>query len=134
MSRVKLLLDASYGDYSPSYYDDSSIEIAIITNFLTDDLGCYHSLFKEWTVANKEDPVSTFTYSLGANATLLEEEEGYIFLRNRTLGTESSDYTKLSKQQFVQLLDDWQEKVCKQKPKEVIIKHENDQFIIETKE
>jgi hypothetical protein len=35
---------------------------------------------------------------------------------------------------FIQLLDDWQEKVCKQMPKEVLIKHENNQFLIETKD
>jgi hypothetical protein len=39
----------------------------------------------------------------------------------------------MTKQQFVQLLDDWQEKVCKPMPTEVIIKYENNQFIIETK-
>jgi hypothetical protein len=38
----------------------------------------------------------------------------------------------MSRQQFAQLFDDWQEKVCKYRPKEVIIKHENDQFTIET--
>ena len=35
--------------------------------------------------------------------------------------------------QYVQLLDEWENKICKEMPKEVIIKHENDQFIIETK-
>jgi hypothetical protein len=39
----------------------------------------------------------------------------------------------MSRDQFIKLLDDWQEKVCKLKPKEVIIKHENDEFVIETK-
>ncbi len=34
--------------------------------------------------------------------------------------------------QFVQLLDDWENKVCKLRPKEVIIKYEDGEFIIET--
>jgi hypothetical protein len=40
----------------------------------------------------------------------------------------------MSGQQLIQLLDDWQEKVCKLKPKEVLIKFENGEFSIETKE
>ena len=38
---------------------------------------------------------------------------------------------KISKEQFVQLLEDWQEKVCKNKLKKVIITEENGQFSIE---
>jgi hypothetical protein len=40
---------------------------------------------------------------------------------------------KLTRQQFVDIIAEWYEKVCKHKPKEVIIKHENDHFFIETK-
>jgi hypothetical protein len=40
---------------------------------------------------------------------------------------------KMSRFQFVKLLDEWQEKVCRHQPKEVIIKHENGEFFIETK-
>ena len=38
---------------------------------------------------------------------------------------------QISKEQFETLLDDWQEKVCKRKPREVIIKHVDDRFFIE---
>jgi hypothetical protein len=38
----------------------------------------------------------------------------------------------MTKKQFVQLLDDWQEKVCKRKPKEVTITYDGNQFTIET--
>lgn len=40
----------------------------------------------------------------------------------------------MTRQQFAQLFDEWQEKVCQHKPKEVVIKHVNDQFFIETQE
>jgi hypothetical protein len=36
--------------------------------------------------------------------------------------------------QLVQLLGEWRDKVCKKAPKEVIIKHENGEFWIETKD
>jgi len=39
----------------------------------------------------------------------------------------------MSRTQFIKLLDDWQKKVCKHKPKEVMITFENNQFNIETK-
>ena len=35
--------------------------------------------------------------------------------------------------QFIKLLDDWEEKVYKLNPKEVTITYENDEFTIETK-
>lgn len=41
---------------------------------------------------------------------------------------------KMTRKQYVQVITDWEEKVCKRKPKEVVIKHENEQFIIETKD
>ena len=40
---------------------------------------------------------------------------------------------KISCEQFVKLLDDWQEKACKANAKEVIIKHENGEFTLEAK-
>ena len=39
---------------------------------------------------------------------------------------------RMTRQQFVYLLNDWQEKVCKHKPKIVTIKHVDGQFFIET--
>jgi hypothetical protein len=41
---------------------------------------------------------------------------------------------KLTHSQFLKLLTDWEEKVCKLKPKEVTIEYDNDEFIIKTKD
>lgn len=119
------------------YRGSSSISMDILGRFLYCDVRCSEiSFFKRWALADKTDPRSQFTYSIGGNATFLEEEDdGYIYLFDRTESFSPkllSQYLKISRSQFVQLLDEWQEKFCKEKPKEVIIKHENDQFFIET--
>jgi hypothetical protein len=65
----------------------------------------------------------------------MEKENGYVVLTDMYSEETVPTEFKISQQQFVQLLDDWQERVCKPyKPQEVIIKYENDQFIIETKD
>lgn len=122
-----------------TYKAASNIAMNILGDFFTTDVWCFGGQsFKDWALANKEDLASQFTYHIGANATFLEEEDdGYIYLHDANeWDTEKrkSQYLKISRHQFVQLIDAWQEKVCKAKPKEVIIKHENDQFIIETKD
>ena len=70
---------------------------------------------------------------LSSNITRLEKNGDYIFLTDPYIEKELSTELKMSRQQFVKLFDEWIEKVCKLKPKEVIIKYENDEFIIETK-
>jgi hypothetical protein len=41
---------------------------------------------------------------------------------------------KVSRKALIQLLHDWQEKVCKLNPQEVIITYENDTFTLMTSE
>jgi hypothetical protein len=132
MNSTKLLLDINYGNYSCK--GASNIEMNILGNFLAIDVGClYVTSYKEWALADKEDPNSQFIYSYSADATYLEEENNYIYLEEDiSSGEETPPRLKITKKQFVQLLDDWQELVCKTKPKEVIIKHEHGHFFIET--
>jgi len=117
-------------------YDASNIGMTILGRFLISDVGCYWPTFREWAVDDKSDPKSRFTYSFGGNITDLEEEGDDIYLFD---GTESmteeirANGCKIPRLQFIQLLDDWKEKVCVPKPKEVMIKYENGQFVIETK-
>jgi len=135
MEFIKLI----YSNRSYCYKDASSIPMNILGRFLYSDIGCGEGeFFKSWALANKDDPASKFTYHIGANATLLEEEDdGYIYLYDTTERFSEKtwkQYLKISRHQFVHLIDEWREKVCKAKPKEVMIKYENDQFIIETKD
>jgi hypothetical protein len=39
---------------------------------------------------------------------------------------------RMSRNQLLQLLDSWKDIVCAKEPKEVIIKHEKNQFTIKT--
>lgn len=129
MNFVKLEL-SSGGTYS--YIDASTIAMNILGSFLS-TIGCHKSIYKEWALADKTDPQSKFGYSCGANIIFLEEENNNIYLSDNYSEEKIPTRLQMSKEQFVTLLDGWQEKVCKYKPKEVIIKYCNDQFTIETK-
>ncbi|HEV2600873.1 MAG TPA: hypothetical protein VGT41_01115 [Candidatus Babeliales bacterium] len=108
------------------YSDSSGIEMSILGCFLSSDVGCSFSLsHKDWI------PDDHLGYRF-SNRTFLEKQDGYIYLSD--LHSEEDVPTKLKMciEQFVQLLDDWNQKVCKLRPQVVIIKQENNQFIIET--
>jgi hypothetical protein len=74
----------------------------------------------------------------GGEFIFMEKENGYVLLSELRSEEAVPTEFKLSRQQFVQLLDDWQDKVCRFtpefKPAEVIIKYDNDTFTIETNE
>ena len=62
----------------------------------------------------------------------MDKEGDFVYLADQYSEEDDPTELKISIKQFMQLLDDWQEKVCKHRPKTVIIKHENDKFTIET--
>jgi hypothetical protein len=124
-----------------AYRGGTTSEMDVLGIFLATDVGCGKQewpSFTDWALADKDDPNSEFTHTIGGNATSLEEDDnGNIHLVDSTGSDDDDEYyipgrIIVTRQQFVQLLDDWQEKVCKHKPKEVMIKYNNDQFIIET--
>ena len=121
MEFVKLLYNSS----SYSYKGSTSIKMDIVGLFLESDVGCYWPTFKAWALDDSQA-------SMNSNITVLEKENGNILLSD--LYSEESMPTEvhMTIKQFIQLLDDWENKVCKLRPKEVIIKHENGEFIIET--
>ncbi len=110
-----------------AYDDASNIEMNILGNFLACDARYYPSSFIEYALNDNEQ----YTCS---NLTALEKENGYILLTDLFSEEEIPTVLKMTREQFVQILTDWEEKVCKKKSKEVVIKHQNDQFIIETTE
>lgn len=140
MDCVKFVLSQGYGYYS--YQEASNVEMNTLGMFLS-DMGCSkkgRSIFQDWALANKNIPGTGFTHTCGTNATFLEEDDdGAIHIMDDT-GSDPDDVDyvpsriTMTREQFVKLLDDWQEKVCKHKPREVIIKHIDDQFTIETKQ
>jgi hypothetical protein len=115
-----------YEKDSYSCKEGSNLKMDILGFFLSSDVGCGWSSFKEF--AFNEWEINT-----SSNITFLRKENGRVLLSD--LYSEESEPTELEMtvEQFIQLLDDWEIKVCKTKPKEVLIKYENGEFIIETK-
>jgi hypothetical protein len=139
MDSVKFVLSQGYGYYS--YQEASNVEMNTLGMFLS-NMGCdqQRPTFKDWALANKNIPGTGFTHTIGTNATFLEEDDnGNIHLVDDT-GSDPDDIYYIpariimTREQFIKLLDDWQEKVCKRKPREVIIKYTDDKFTIETKQ
>ena len=60
------------------------------------------------------------------------KKNGFILLSDLYAESKKPTYVKMTGQQFIQLCDEWEEKVCKHRPEEVTIKHESDRFFIET--
>ena len=106
----------------------SNIEMTILGRFLTSDVGIGSSGFKKWGLTD------SWGDACSGNLTALEKDNDYILLTDLYAEEETPTELKMTQKQFVQILTDWEEKVCKLKPKEVIIKHENDEFVIETKD
>jgi hypothetical protein len=119
------LIISPYGSYS--YKDASNIEMNILGNFLSSDVGFRITGFKDWFYDDLCNAASS-------NATYLYKEDDFIFVGDLYPVQKYSAELKISRQQFIKLLDKWEEKVCKEKPKEVTITEKDGEFSIETKD
>ncbi|HRN77903.1 MAG TPA: hypothetical protein PLU71_01570 [Candidatus Dependentiae bacterium] len=126
MNFVRLILDIDYGNYS--YNGASNTEMGNLGLFFTDDVGCSGGdSFKDFVLNDK-------FLCASSNATYLEKEDDYILLSSlHAEDLYNPVELRITRDQFLKLINDWNEKVCKVKPKEVIIKYENGEFIFETK-
>jgi hypothetical protein len=123
MKFVRLLLSP----YKSHFFKEASdVEMAILGQFLTGNVSCGSLSFKEWIFNDRET-------SACGNTICLEKEDSYILMSDMYSEEEVPTKLKLTQVQYLQIFDEWQEKVCKLKPKEVIIKYEDDQFIMEMK-
>ncbi len=114
------------------YGGGSSIAIEILGNFLKVDFRGNQS-FKEWALADKSDSDGEYVETCSSNCTYLEDNNGTIYLEDLYSQEKIPTRLKMSREEFVQILDEWDQKIVKAdpKPKEVIIKYENDVFTIE---
>ena len=124
MNSVRFVLSQ---DYSYSYIDASNSQMSDLGMFLAYDFDCSWSLFGEWAVND------SWGDCVSGNITCLEKDNEYILLSDLYSEDEKSVKLKMTRNQFIKILNDWCNKVIKEKPKEVIIKYDNDQFSIETK-
>lgn len=122
MHFVKLLYDGRHYRYDGS----SALKMDILGRFFISDVRESSLSYRNWALS---DP----NLSACGNVTSLDKEDGNICLSDLYSEESVPAELEMTLAQFVQLLDDWEKKVCKAKPTEVIIKHENDQFIVETK-
>jgi hypothetical protein len=126
MDFVKLTL-SPYKTYH--YQGSSNAKMLILGGFFITDVGCTlggYPTYQDWTL---DDSLGTGMYS---NCTYLKKSNGFVILSDAYSELKRPTQVKITRKQFVQLLDDWQEKVCKRKPKEVTITYDGNQFTIET--
>jgi hypothetical protein len=117
------------------YGGSSSTSITILTGFLMEDYRYGYKFFKKWAI-ELNDPNPEYGTTCGGNCTYLEYENGNIFIDHHFLQDEKNpQLAKISREQFIKILDEWEQKVVNAdpKPKEIIIKQDGDQFFIETK-
>jgi hypothetical protein len=122
MNFIRLILDR-FNDYAYQYA--SNIEMNILGNFLSSDVGCYNKIYKEWVL----HPLAG---SISGNITQIEKEGNHIYLSDLYSEDKYPIELKMTSEQFIKILDDWEHKVCALKPQAVTIKYENDEFIFET--
>lgn len=125
MDSVKFFLDINDGDYSST--NASSIEMCNLGYFLASDVRFRPSFYKKYAFNDQQQFMSS-------NATTLEKQNGYILLKDQYPEEGYETQLKMTHDQFIKLLDDWEEKVLKLKPKEVTITYDNNEFVIETKD
>lgn len=113
--------------------NSSSLGMNILGWFLIEDVTRDFSRNNRWPTFKDWALDDSLGDCLSSNLTRLEKEGNYIFLTDIYSDEEIPTEFKISRQQFAKLFDDWQEKVCKLMPREALIKYENDEFIIETK-
>jgi hypothetical protein len=106
----------------------SNIEMTILGRFLTSDVGIGSSGFKKWGLTD------SWGDACSGNLTALEKDNDYILLTDLYSEEETPTELKMTLEQFVQILTDWEEQVIKLKPKEVTITYDNGKFVIETKD
>lgn len=127
MNLVKFFLDENYGGYSSK--NASSIEMCTLGNFLASEIGCgYPSSFKEWGVNDN------WGDETNGNLTMLKKDGNYILLGDLFSEEPIPAMLRMTRQQYVQVIIEWEEKMCRLKPKEVTIIYDNDEFVITTKD
>jgi hypothetical protein len=94
--------------------------------FLSSDVRCFRSSFKEWILDTRYD------YTAG-NISKLEKDGDYILISDQ-YSEEDDDNPplKIHRAELIKILDAW-EQFCKTRPKEIIITQEGEVFNIEGK-
>jgi hypothetical protein len=124
VASIKLTYDNH--DYHINIFDPSE-SIGLFGMFLAVDVKCQEAFRISWC-----DETCT---TIAGNSTYLEKGKTSVIIYDM-YPDESEGYPKqitIPNNAFAVILNTWLDDICKQRPKEVIIKHENDKFSIEMK-
>lgn len=114
-----------WGIYSLKEVPD--MKMCILGSFFVDEIGCDDGkFFKDWALKSTESAL------VSGNSTVLERDRNDILLSDEYPIEPIPTVLKMTVAQFIQLFDEWQEKVVKLRPKEVIIKNDHGLFWMET--
>jgi hypothetical protein len=107
----------------------SKSDMGTLGSFFTSEAGCSDLYWNNWILDTYDDPSKT-----SGNSIFLERDGEYIYMGDIYDGRPKSKRTKLkiSRTSLVKLLHEWREKVCKTKPKYVVITEEDDVFTMQT--
>ena len=113
-------------DFYYSYKEADTVEMCIIGSFLTSDVGSgLDSSYQDWFY-NDTHEVG------GGNATNLEKDGDFILLTDEyPVEKFAHIVVTMRRAQFIKLLNDWKEIVCKNRPQELILRYENDEYTLE---
>jgi hypothetical protein len=120
MQTIKFTLRAS-GLYWSTFISDDNI--GQLASFLGTEVGCPAWNWTDWII---DDSLGEET---SGNLMFLKKKKQFIYIKCLYSNVK---YFIIRRDQLVQLLNDWSEKVCKTKPQQVTITYDNDIFTIET--
>ena len=103
----------------------SNTKMGILGTLFATDVRCN-------TYSYKQMLINTTLRGQGGNLTSVDKDGDHILVIDLYSEEAVPTKFKILKKNFIQLLDDWREKVCKRKPKEVTITYDGNQFAIET--
>ena len=111
-----------------AYHKSDTIGMCILGLFLTSDMGPFPCKgFIDWVNDDESNEV------VSGNLTTLEKKDGFIVLSNEYLQEEVPTEIKIPHDKFLNILLEWRDKICKEKPKGVIIRQQDGKFFFETK-
>ncbi len=116
------------------YGGSSSTSITILTGFLMEDYRYGSKFFKKWAL-ELNDPSPEHGKTRAGNCTYLEYKNDTIFIDHEFIQNKKNpQLAKISREQFIKILDEWEQKIVNAdpKPKEIIVKQDGDKFFIET--
>mgnify|MGYP003498212316 CR=1 FL=1 len=118
---------ARFEDHDGYYsrIEETDVEMCILGRFLTDDIGSFMQFFLDWASSDQGGVT-------GGNSTNIEKDGDFILLTDEyPVEKFAHIVVTMRRAQFIKLLNDWKEIVCKNRPQELILRYENDEYTLE---